>query len=138
MLSKKMANWCSNELKILGDRKQIKKLASKLGNNLDFDKVLSIPKNYKKDDRWYDWCIKNWGTKWSPSPESISIDCDDDYEYFNASFDTAWSPPIEFFENVSKIYPELVFILRYVEEGVGFTGVTKITKGKALDYNFNF
>ena len=42
------------------------------------------------DDRWYDWRLQNWDTKWDcydvevvdPDPENLEIE-----------FNTAWSPP---------------------------------------------
>ena len=43
----------------------------------------------KNDDRWYDWNVNNWGTKWDiDQPE-----CDElDHNCFECSFETAWSP----------------------------------------------
>ena len=45
------------------------------------------------DDRWYNWRIQNWGTKW----DCYEVDIDDsELEYgFEVTFDTAWSPPEE-------------------------------------------
>lgn len=45
-------------------------------------------------DNWYDWQVANWGTKWDPE----LIDCDFDGETLSVSFDSAWSPPIAFYE----------------------------------------
>ena len=44
----------------------------------------------KNDDRWYHWCINNWGTKWELSELDIEYD---DSEQLNLTFSTAWSPP---------------------------------------------
>jgi hypothetical protein len=41
------------------------------------------------------------------------------------SFDTAWSPPIEFFENLAKQWPSLTFVLQYEELGMAFKGIAK-------------
>ena len=44
----------------------------------------------KNDDRWYDWNICNWGTKWEVS----DVECDHwDGNSFECEFETAWSPP---------------------------------------------
>ena len=45
------------------------------------------------DDRWYNWRLQNWGTKW----DCYEVDIDDsELEYgFEVTFDTAWSPPEE-------------------------------------------
>ena len=41
------------------------------------------------------------------------------------AFDTAWSPPIKFLENVAKQWPNLTFVLEYEELGMGFKGLAK-------------
>ena len=43
----------------------------------------------KNDDRWYHWCIENWGTKWDVS----ELDIEYDEEMLELTFSTAWSPP---------------------------------------------
>ena len=52
------------------------------------------------DDRWYDWRIQNWGTKW----DCYEVDIDDsELEYgFEVTFDTAWSPPEEICYAIKK------------------------------------
>ena len=45
------------------------------------------------DDRWYSWRIANWGTKWDCY--DLSIDECDLPNGFEATFNTAWSPPEE-------------------------------------------
>lgn len=130
-----MANYCQNRLKVSGEPKQLKNLLGKLGKDLDFNKVVPMPKGYDKNEKWYAWCIDNWGCKWSPYDGSINIEDDgveDGYAYLD--FDTPWSPPTEFIKNASKKYPKLVFILRYEEEGCGFYGVAKAKNGELEDY----
>jgi len=51
------------------------------------------------DDRWYHWCIQNWGTKWDACDKSI--DWEDD-EILALTFNTAWSPPEGIVENCVK------------------------------------
>ena len=44
------------------------------------------------DDRWYDWRLQNWGTKW----DCYEVDINEESEHgFTVTFDTAWSPPEE-------------------------------------------
>lgn len=50
-------------------------------------------KNYGSVD-WYDWSIKNWGTKWNACHSLIGENC--------ISFDTAWGYPLEVLLEVSK------------------------------------
>ena len=81
-------------------------------------------------DNWYDWCRANWGTKWDLS--NVEVEYEDD-EYLEASFDTAWCPPLEAFDKISKDYPNLHFRLKYEEEGCGFMGVAKFENGQTSD-----
>jgi hypothetical protein len=71
---------------------------------------------------WYNWRVSNWGTKWDVD---IHIDVEDENELFG-SFDSAWSPPVEWLKKVSKDFPKLHFILNYEESGVGFKGTFEI------------
>jgi Ferredoxin-like domain in Api92-like protein len=68
---------------------------------------------------WYEWNVNNWGTKW---------DIDNGYSEPTAqgrftislSFNTAWAPPVRWYEKMS----ELGFDIKafYLEEGMGFCG----------------
>ena len=42
------------------------------------------------DDRWYDWRLQNWDTKWDAYDVCVT---DDDPEQVEIEFNTAWSPP---------------------------------------------
>lgn len=64
-------------------------------------------------DNWYDWNIKNYGTKWDASATEFDLDV----ESFNVWFDTAWSPPGIFLEKLQVKYPQLDFELVYDLEG---------------------
>lgn len=49
---------------------------------------------------WYDWSIKNWGTKWNAySFELVG----EDENTLNVEFDTAWSPPTPIFEKLEAM-----------------------------------
>ena len=123
-----MANWCQNQLRINGDEKEIKKFkkqAKKRDTDLSLNNFIKIPKSQEKN--WYNWCIKNWGTKWDIEAGLGGADAN---ELFYA-FDSAWSPPTEWLKKVAKKYPKLKFSLKYDEEGVGIMGVA-IAEG----YNF--
>lgn len=66
---------------------------------------------------WYDWNCANWGTKW----EVCEAYCDlREENLLTASYDTAWSPPIAFYNTLK----ELGFIVRafYYEPGMAFCG----------------
>ena len=62
----------------------------------------------------YHWSIQNWGTKWdvyynriTPNEMGWSEGC----ESIGFSFDTAWSPPRGWFDQVIQLYPALEFEL---------------------------
>lgn len=131
-----MANICENNLRILGDEKQLKEFGKKTQTKktaFTLEKLLPTPKIYLKkgDERWYDWRLKNWGTKWDVYPDSVSRD-DNDYE-INIDFDTPWGPPLEWLKRVSKIFKKLTFIIHYKETGMGFEGVARAKGGKLED-----
>lgn len=63
---------------------------------------------------WYDWNIANWGTKWNACHSQIE-EVED--EYLNVRFDTAWSPPLDWFYKIVPMYPELDFDLIFDMEG---------------------
>ena len=44
----------------------------------------------RQDDRWYDWRCQHWGTKWPACEVKIT---QDDTNFLEITFDTAWSPP---------------------------------------------
>ena len=88
-----------------------------------------------QDDRWYDWRIQHWGTKWE------IFDCFSDFLHeaagteFSLSFSTAWSPLNEkCLQEVSKHFPGALLTNYYEEEGEDFCGVTVAKNGIALDY----
>jgi len=73
----------------------------------------------KNDDRWYYWCIDNWGTKWDIS--DLSIDYDDS-EQLELEFSTAWSPPEGVMQELKDRYPDLGFTCFYDEPGMEVAG----------------
>ena len=73
----------------------------------------------KNDDRWYHWCISNWGTKWDCC--ELDIDYQDD-EQLDLTFSTAWSPPEGIVEKLREKYPKLNFSCFYDEPGMEVAG----------------
>lgn len=63
-------------------------------------------------DSWYDWCCKNWGTKWNSSGALI-VD-DNTYE-----FETAWSTPYNVLVELSKQFPNSRISVDYADEDIG-------------------
>ena len=73
----------------------------------------------KNDDRWYHWCIQNWGTKWDACDKSVEYE---DSEILALTFNTAWSPPEGIVEKLREKYPELSFSCFYDEPGCEIAG----------------
>ena len=73
----------------------------------------------KNDDRWYHWCIANWGTKWDVS--ELCVEYADD-EQLELTFSTAWSPPEGIIEKLREKYPDLTFSCFYDEPGMEVAG----------------
>lgn len=67
---------------------------------------------------WYDWRVANWGTKWDIGDGGSEVAADGLSVRF--SFDSAWSPPIQFYEKME----ELGFTIDafYYEPGMSFCG----------------
>jgi hypothetical protein len=120
-----MPNWCTNSLSVTAENKEdLTQFLEKVrgedesGNLQEFTFHSLVPRPKSESDNWYDWNIGNWGTKWDANDAYVSIE--EEYAYF--SFDTAWSPPIEWVRAVAPMFPELTFELTYHEGGMGFAG----------------
>ena len=141
-----MPNWCWNHLEVTGDEKQLQEFVEKSTTNLEKDKEfsfngthpqpedLNITKGTQTQDEkeqamlnkakygytdWYDWRCDNWGTKWDACESYINHN---DIDFFSVTFDTAWSPPIEWIKYIMKDFPDLRFSLEYDEPGCAFGG----------------
>jgi hypothetical protein len=66
---------------------------------------------------WYDFNIANWGTKWDVNSDNVAIE---DANTVSASFDSAWSPPINAYEKLVEMGFEIEAF--YYEPGMGFVG----------------
>jgi len=110
-----------------GDIKQImkKKTASQLKKEEE-DKC-KLEKLCAKEcgaTGWYDWSIKNWGTKWnSYSNRFCTKDTDPQNGDEMLFFNTAWSPPEPVIRELSKKLGKIIR-LSFSDEGGGFFGVT--------------
>lgn len=78
-------------------------------------------------DNWYNWRVENWGTKWDCSDSYIGVDDD---EWFIVSYDTAWSPNLNWMQYASEVYPNLQFKLVFMEPGCNFCGVAYCSNGE--------
>ena len=62
---------------------------------------------------WYDWRIRNWGTKWNSYDGGF---CDDN----KILFLTAWSRPQEIIQKLAEMYPEICIEHLWADEDYGY------------------
>lgn len=91
---------------------------------IDFEKIIPMPSNifrgnlgqkeeelYGKNN-WYDWSIKNWGTKWNAYEGS---------EMYNGiSFLTAWSAPFPILLKLSEMFSDVTITHYFADEDMGY------------------
>ena len=73
----------------------------------------------RADERWYDWRVKNWDTKWDAYDVVVT---DDDPDCTEIEFNTAWSPPEAICSAIREQYPDLSVSWFYDEPGVEMAG----------------
>lgn len=154
-----MPNWCDNTVVVRGYSldlrtffEDLKKGGEFKMNNIyptpeDDDPIYEENTKFNRDhnlndlfhdkghrpENWYEWNLLNRGTKWDwdisyPDimEELFENGFDEDVEI---AFNTAWSPPVEFFQYASKLYPNLEFNHYFFEPGAFFFGYLKIQNG---------
>ena len=73
----------------------------------------------RRDDRWYDWRVYNWDTKWDAYDVVVT---DDDPESVEIEFNTAWSPPEAICHKIREDYPDVSVSWFYDEPGEEIAG----------------
>ena len=71
------------------------------------------------DQRWYDWRLQNWDTKWDAYDVVVT---DDDPDQFEVEFNTAWCPPDSVCNALREQYPDLSVSWFYDEPGCEIAG----------------
>ena len=65
------------------------------------------------DDRWYDWRVQNWDTKWDAYDVEV---VDPDPENMEITFNTAWAPPEAICHALREKYEDTVAISWFYDE----------------------
>ncbi|WP_020471530.1 DUF1281 family ferredoxin-like fold protein [Zavarzinella formosa] len=72
----------------------------------------------------YEWCCKNWGTKWNAYAQKRLSEV-------AVYFETAWSTPEPIFSALSAWFPEVPFTVEYADEDIGSNaGIIQYRNGK--------
>jgi hypothetical protein len=125
-----MPNWTKNIVKLKGSKQDIQSIKdlilsfahdSSVGDErifFDFNKVIPMPEEYNEGDKWYDWRVENWGTKWNSDETEIIKDTPTELELI---FNTAWSHPNKILSKLNDMFPNVDFFHEAQHEG-GFGG----------------
>ena len=84
-----------------------------------FGRTLKFQSTGRQDDRWYDWRLQNWDTKWDAYDINF---VDEDPDQFEVEFNTAWSPPEAICHALREQYPDLAVSWFYDEPGCEIAG----------------
>ena len=84
-----------------------------------FGEVRRFQSTGELDDRWYDWRVQNWDTKWDAYDVVVT---DDDPECTEIEFNTAWSPPEAICHALREQYPDVSISWFYDEPGCEIAG----------------
>ena len=95
-------------------------------NGEENDKLREKMKAKHGAENGNDWHCNNWGCKWD-----VDATIDDETETFiQYTFESAWSPPTKFIENICENYLLLSFHLSYSEPGNNFEGDFEVEEGE--------
>lgn len=153
LLKSKEASYCHNYWnkykddikKLENNPKRLNKKINNFNGLFDFDKekqftsINELGKQYVENikkynfPQWYDWCVKNWGTKWNVE-EDVDIVYDKNIDEYDISFQTAWSVPT----GIAKRYSELCeddeeFYWEYEDEDYDGTHILRKINGEIID-----
>ena len=141
-----MPNWCENVVTVSGDKERLTKFkkfvkgtcivsseykaTTKKGKKTWEEVMFKTPKTveipfsfksimpYKKE--WdYNWCVKNWGVKWDLDDETRT---EEDGDYLEYCFDTAWGPPYGIHQTLTAKFPDLHITWFYHEPMMEIAG----------------
>ncbi|MHC4376015.1 MAG: DUF1281 family ferredoxin-like fold protein [Planctomycetota bacterium] len=134
-----MPNWCSNYVTIYGeDFSKVKDLLlTKTDDDGLFEHTVGIVKEgYLRDEKyqhlgdvilddkyfnWYDHNVNEYGTKWDVNEISFDVFADPSDEHISFSFESAWSPPLEWARKLSDKF-KVIVVIEYAEGGCNFGG----------------
>lgn len=142
-----MPNWCYNRVEITADDAILDQIEEVFSSDHPFAQLLPEPDwantpdangiypgpryatrwgvdcsrfpNGRQDDRWYNWRIVHWGTKWDICDIDIESTSDGN---ITLQFDTAWCPPEGIFHALGERFPDAEISWHYDEPGCALSG----------------
>ena len=146
-----MPNWCENILVVEGPEAEIAAFKEKAAASpaeedttsgdaevMKFENFIPVPAEVEEQEYGNgqdDWEIEHWGCKWGANNSAITTASENRVHYV---FQTPWTPPLAFMEQVSRDWPSLRLMLGYVETGCGFLGIAKAAAGVLEDQCIDF
>ena len=139
-----MPNWCLNKLTVSHtDKTAMERFVNAYNKGSVCNEFIPEPKDIGDD--WYMWRVNNWGTKWDVGAD-IGTEKEERYGLkatvvdwnngksieANCSFDSAWSPPIEFYDKLVELGYDVH--ASYFEPGMTFCGIYHNGADNCIDY----
>jgi len=135
-----MPNWCQNHLTVIGATPEFR---AWLKDGFSFQRMNPVSPTENQDDPHGDSTIDSWrklndyhsawGTKWDLDGNEQRQVANELLEIGTAFFDTAWSPPMQAIEALSRKFPDVAFQLHYCELGMFFAGTAMFQDGDCHD-----
>ena len=108
-----MPNWCSNSVTLThNDPEMIVRAKNAIEQDTLLNEFAACPTGWD-----YDWCVQNWGTKWDITEGEV---IESDQTSLDCRFETAWAPPIKFYEALEALGFEVE--AQYFEPGAAYVG----------------
>ncbi len=125
-----MPNHVSNHLEITGPEKDLAAFIEGIGTD-DEGKMEILYSFYPPPDDGgpFEWREKHWGTKWGDYETKI---VSQDETKFVLDFLSAWTPPFEGIQHISKLFPTLTFEGSYDEPSFKFLGAYAFRNGEHI------
>ena len=100
-----MPNWCSNDVTLRHkDPAMIERAVKAYQEGKFLNEFIPMPQELLEGtgDGWYGWAVSNWGTKWDVGGRNEFIE-QPDANTIELRFDSAWSPPIEAYNQLVEM-----------------------------------
>jgi hypothetical protein len=110
-----MPNWCHNRAIFTFPNQELcQKFETAIKDECLFSVFVPLDVE-NSEEKWdFEKAVELWGTKWEPSEMNIHevpVSMDNSDIEMNISFETAWAPPIGFYERLNKNYGIFVFAM---------------------------